>query len=124
MIFAKKAIDNRPLELDYIIYSIEEIHAEDILKLVEEIAHLQWLFKKYYFENPDKTTATSLPIDQCFLSASMTARLGAKVASLITFHRPTPTKNSHTIYKRIPNLINSLIRVCCSGQCPKFISKF
>lgn len=94
MILAEKAIDGRPTELYYIVYWKGKIHAKATLKSIKEITHLRQLLKKYLAKNPEKPTATSLPIDKGASPPLMAAKSGVKFALSITLHKRAPMKNS------------------------------
>ena len=83
MVFAEEAIDGRPPGLYYLIHWKRETHAEDTWKPVEGISHLRRLLKKYHGKNPDKPTATSLPVDKGAPPPPMAARSGTKITPSI-----------------------------------------
>ena len=85
MVFGEVVVDSLSPGLYYPIYTKGETHTEDTCELIEKIAHLQQLFKKYLFENLDKPIATSPPEDKAVSTPLMVAQSGAKLAPPIIF---------------------------------------
>ena len=83
MVFVKKAIDSRPPGSYYLIHWKEKTHIKDTWESVEKISHLQLQLKRYYGKNPDKLTATSLPLDKKAPLFLMAARLEIKITLFI-----------------------------------------
>lgn len=70
-VFAKEVMDNKPLELYYLIYRGKKMHIEDSWEPIKGIAHFWWLFKKYHAKNLNKSIITSPLMDKSAQPAFM-----------------------------------------------------
>ena len=100
------------------------MHAEDIWKPVERIAHLRRLLKKYHAKNPENLTATSSPVDESAPPLPIAAQSEAKVApstpALISFPARNRLPAHNCLSVRVSSTPTSnrypLLQVCRSRR--------